>query len=64
MDGSKQESMMKMNRWNCYRMKKPRIAALEQDIKVDCPAKAVMFVQNTKDSILANKIRDMVQYSA
>ena len=59
----KMESINEKSRWKHYKRRKPRIAALENEtrIKGEIEAKAVLFVQNTKDSVLANQIRDMIQ---
>ena len=57
------ESVNEKSRWQRYRRRKPRIAALENEtrIKGEIEAKAVLIVQNTKDSVLANQIIDMIQ---
>ena len=54
---------MEKNRWQHYSRRKPKIAALENETKVksDIQAKAVLFVQNTEDSALANQIKEMIQ---
>ena len=51
------------DRWQHYRKRKPKIAALEDEsiITGNVAAKAVLFVQNTKDSELACKIRELIQ---
>ena len=57
------ETEKKKCRWQHYRKKKPKIAALEKEIEIkgDIEAKAVLFIQNTKDSLLANQVREMIQ---
>ena len=57
-ENDKQE---RKSKWSYYKAKKPVIAALESKIKKEVPAKAVLFVQYTKGSSLANEIRKMVQ---
>ena len=50
-------------RWQHYRSRKPKIGALEEECKLkeSVPPKAVLFVQNTKDSELANQIKELIQ---
>ena len=51
----------KKSKWSHYKNRKPVIKALEKEIEGENPAKAVLFIQNTKDSALANEIREMIR---
>ena len=50
-------------KWHHYRRKKERIIALELEAeeKEESPAKAVLFVPNTTNSVLTSEIRETVQ---
>lgn len=48
------------SKWNHYKSKKERIAALEDLNEGESPEKAVLFVQNTVNSELAGQIRKLV----
>ena len=62
-ESDKSHERCKKGKWHHYRKKKERIEALEDEEngKVENPPKAVLFVPNTANSVLANKIRETVQ---
>ena len=62
-ESDKSNKKCKKGKWHHYKKKKERIEALEGDEndKVEDPAKAVLFVPNTANSVLASEIRETVQ---
>ena len=54
---------MKVKRWQHYKRKKPKIAALEKEDceKIEAPPKAILFVPYTVNGDLASKIRQIIQ---
>ena len=50
----------KKGKWRHYRKRKEKISSLEKETAPDSPAKAVLFLQYTRNSELAGEIRELL----